>query len=67
MRDATDGACPAHNEDDNSISATKYTSVANLAGVFSLFLLVLRLRSESGPEEQEFSPFVVQVQDSRIS
>jgi hypothetical protein len=34
MRDATDGACPAHNEDDNSTSASKYTSVADLAGVF---------------------------------
>jgi hypothetical protein len=34
MRDATDGACPAHNEDDNSINASKYTSVADLAGVF---------------------------------
>jgi hypothetical protein len=34
MRDATDGACLAHNEDDNSISACKYNSVDDLAGVF---------------------------------
>jgi hypothetical protein len=34
MRDATDGACPDHNEDDDAISASKYTSVADLAGVF---------------------------------
>jgi hypothetical protein len=34
---------------------------------FSLFLLVLRLRSESELEEQEFFPVVRQVQDSRIS
>jgi hypothetical protein len=34
MRDATDEACPAHNDDDNSINASKYTSVADLAGVF---------------------------------
>jgi hypothetical protein len=34
MRDATDGACLAHNEDDNSTTASKYISVADLAGVF---------------------------------
>jgi hypothetical protein len=34
MRYATDGAWPAHNEDDSSICTSKYTSVADLAGVF---------------------------------
>jgi hypothetical protein len=34
MRDATYGACLAHKEDDNAITASKYISVADLAGIF---------------------------------